>query len=345
MNKPLLYIATLLALFSCSRHPREARIQGTFAHLEQGEFYLYSSDGALPRVDTLHIVGGRFDYTLPLEGKATLHILYPNFSQLTLFAEGGDDIEVEGDAQNLNAVEVSGSDDNELYTSFRKETEGKSSAETRATAKKYALENPTLAVSRYLFSQYFLLNDSLPQEEVTEIYDSLCHASPQDAALLKMAGAVRAYASLNVGRKLPEFKLHTRPSVNDEKDKGRVISNRDFRGNYLLISFWASWKGGSQSALFRTRKTVRIFKDKGLTLNALSYSLDTSDNVLRDLERRDSIYYHSYCDFRCFESELARKWHIRELPYYILVGPDMKIVASGSDWQEDIDPKVKKICL
>lgn len=86
-------------------------------------------------------------------------------------------------------------------------------------------------------------------------------------------------------------------------------------------------------------------KAKGLTLEPLSYSLDADKRMLHNIEERDSVDYPSYCDCKCFASPLVQQWGIRDLPYFILVGPDMKIIAAGSDWQRDIEPKYRKICL
>ena len=146
--KNLAYIAISFALLCCTGHPKEARLEGEFANLEQGEFLIYSTDEALDRLDTLRIVDGIFSYTLPTVQPATLHILYPNQSELVVFAGPGDDIVIKGDAQNLSEVEVSGSEDNELYTEFRQETNGKSAEETKNIAHNYILEYPTHAVSR-----------------------------------------------------------------------------------------------------------------------------------------------------------------------------------------------------
>ena len=150
MKKPLFYIAILLTLLCCSEHPGLVRLRGKFAHLEQGEFLIYSTDGGLDRMDSLHIREGRFTYDFPLDGSSTMQILYPNYSRLTVFAKSGDDIKVEGDAQNLNEVKVSGTEENELYTRFRMESLKMSASETREVARQYILQFPTSAVSRGL---------------------------------------------------------------------------------------------------------------------------------------------------------------------------------------------------
>ena len=344
----LLYLiilhSSLFILNSCNPHPNQVKITGRFDHLEQAEFFIYSPTGGTKHLDTLHIQGGEFEYMAAIEGDEIFRLMYPNDSELTIFAQPGVDIEVTGDAQNLNAVEVEGTKDNEVYTEFRERITGLSEAEVCDLAQQFALKYPKLVLSRFLFSTYFLQNDSIPPAQVSEIFDSLCRACPDDVELSKLSRQVRSHGLLRSGQNLPEFKLKTRASaITEEKEK--EISSSEFRGSYLLISFWASWRSGSQSALYRTRRFRKEMKEKGLQVNTISYSLDTDDAALKRIEEKDSINYYSYCDFQCFNSQLAQKWCICDLPYFVLVGPDLKIIASGSDWQRDIDPQIQTLCL
>lgn len=338
--RPALYcIAFILTLLSCSNHPGQVRIRGRFAHLEQGEFFIYSSDIGLDRIDTLHIQEGRFEYMLPLDGEATLHILYPNYSQLALFAAPGEDIKVEGDAQNLSEVKVSGTRCNEIYTQFRREVRELSEKDARALARQYALEYAGEAVARFLFRQYFLLSDSSSHRETQEIYDSLCRARPEDVLLSQLAGAVRHHAMLQPGAMLPDFTLVTLPHP-DSKAEPDTIRRKDFRGSHTLFIFWASWKSGSQSAIYRARRLRREMEKE---LKIVSYSLDFDRQRLEEIVRRDSVDFPNHCDFRCWNSPLVRQWGIQNVPYFILADPDGRIIASGTDWKDDIDAKTQDL--
>ena len=334
--KNLAYIAISFALLCCTGHPKEARLEGEFANLEQGEFLIYSTDEALDRLDTLRIVDGIFSYTLPTVQPATLHILYPNQSELVVFAGPGDDIVIKGDAQNLSEVEVSGSEDNELYTEFRQETNGKSAEETKNIAHNYILEYPTHAVSRYLFTTYYLCDEEASVKETTALYDSLCRACPDDLALSKLSSRVRSLGLLRVGNPLPDFSLTLKPGHGGNGTEQRIIKKGDYNGKLLLIAFWANWKGGSAGAIYRARRLRRELKGKGKDIELISYSLDADETQLYRNEERDSIDFPSYCDFLSLSSPLVQKWGIRELPYIILVTPDGNIAASGSDWMTDI---------
>lgn len=334
--KNLVLIAISFALLCCTGHPGEVRLEGEFAHLEQGEFLIYSSDEGLDRLDTLRIQDGSFSYSLPTQETATLHILYPNRSELIVFGTPGADLRIEGDAQNLSEVKVSGSEDNECYTDFRLEANGKSANEARAIARSYILAHPTLAMSRHLFSTYFLCDTATSAREVTELYDSLSRACPDDLVLSKLAVHVRAKDKLLVGEPLPDFSLVLKPGHGGNGVEERTIQRADYEGKPLLIAFWATWKSGSQNAVYRARRLHREMKGRGKDINLISYSLDIDEKRLRRIEERDSIDYPSYCDFRCLASPLVQQWGIRELPYFVLVAPDGRIAAMGSNWVRDI---------
>ena len=344
MKNHLIFIFSLLFFISCNPHPNQVRITGDFANLEQAQFYIYSPTGAIDRLDTIKIEDGEFEYTAKIDGDHIFRLLYPNFSELTIFAKPGDEIEIEGDAQNLNGVDVDGSDDNEIYTEFREDITDLTPVRILDVAHMYILKYSKQAVSKYLFQTYFLQTDNLEKDIVTNIYDSLCRANPDDLELSKLSRRVKAYGLLQNGQPLPNFKIETRTSAFGGEE-GREITAKEFKGTFLLIAFWGSWKSGSQSALYRVRRFRREMKGKGLEVNAISYSLDTDERELKRTEKNDSIDYHSYCDFQSFNSPLVQQWGITDLPFFVLIGPDQKIIASGSDWQKDIEPQVNKVCL
>lgn len=333
----------LIFILACTGHPKEVHLEGEFEHLEQGEFLIYSTDEALDRLDTLRILDGSFSYILPTQQTATLHILYPNLSELVVFATPGADILIKGDAQNLSEVEVKGSEDNERYTEFRMETNGKSAKETKSIARNYILKHPTLTMSRHLLTTYFLCDTATTAREATELYDSLCRACPDDLALSKLAPHVRALGKLRVGNPLPDFSLTLRPNHGGNGTEERTIKRADYNGKLLLIAFWSSWRGGSMNAIYRARRLRRELKGKGKSIELISYSLDANETQLTRLEERDSIDFPSYCDFRSLSSPLVQEWGIRELPYFILVTPDGRIAAKGSEWMKEIDDVARKL--
>ena len=348
MKKLTLFIIPLLTLLGCGGSAGQFRLCGDFDHLEQGEFYIYSPDGGLDRLDTLRLREGKFDYTVPLQEKATYHILYPNFSELVIFGESGKVVKVKGDARSLNEVKVSGTDENETYTKYRRESQNLSGKKLDSLTRDYILQYPTMQMSRFLLNKYFIQPEGTDQQMMNELYDSLCRANPSDVFLSNLSNDVRRKNTIKTGSRIPEFSLTTRKvELKKYKKKktiirtieSRTVSDTSYKDKPLLLVFWATWRSGSQSGLYRASRLMRESENK---IQAISYSLDVEDTELKAVERRDSIDYPSICDFKCWNSPLVQQWGIRELPFFILMDKDRKILASGTNWSKDIEPHTKE---
>lgn len=299
-------------------------------------------------MDTLRLREGKFDYTVPLQEKATYHILYPNFSELVIFGESGKVVKVKGDARSLNEVKVSGTDENETYTKYRKESQNLSGKKLDSLTRDYILQYPTMQMSRFLLNKYFIQPEGTDQQMMHELYDSLCRANPSDVFLSNLSNDVRRKNTIKTGSRIPEFSLTTRKvELKKYKNKktiirtieSRTVSDTSYKDKPLLLVFWATWRSGSQSGLYRASRLMRESENK---IQAISYSLDVEDTELKAVERRDSIDYPSICDFKCWNSPLVQQWGIRELPFFILMDKDRKILASGTNWSKDIEPHTKE---
>lgn len=339
---PFLLASLCLVLWSaCSSQGDRVSIEGDFDHLDQGSFLIYSSDGLLENLDSIHIRDGHFTYELPITEAGTLHLLYPNYSQLTLFARPGDELYVKGDARKLSEVSVKGSKDNEQYTAFRHAIIGMNEQEARQVAAANIEMYPTSAMARHLFLQYFLQKGTAERSITVALYDSLLRANPADVQLSRMSSLVSGYRRLEVGETLPEFRLTLRANAFTEEKTDSTVSDTTFHGKYLLMFFWATWKSDARNSLYYARQHRQKSGMKNQAI--LSYSLDTDDYLLLQAEKKDSINYASFCDFKAFGSPLAQKWGITDVPFFIYADPDGKILASGKDWKKDIEPTVKKL--
>lgn len=333
MKRFILYTLVAFTLPSCGGTDGRFRLKGEFEHLRQGEFYIYSNNGGLSRMDTIKVEEGQFDYETELKGQATYHLLYPNLSEQVIFGSSGDVIRVKGDARNLKSVEVKGSQPNEQLTAFRLENMDKGAAETRKAAAVFIGQEPTSPVSVFLFQMYFLLADDAPQEEVRKHYRALCQAQPDNLQLLSWRADVEDRGrKLVKGGKLPAFHFTSR--------KGEEVSDSDFVGRPLLVNFWASWENRGANDMFRIKRLLRDNKGK---IQGMSVSLDLEEKGIKGIERRDSVWWPSCCDFQGWNGSLVKLFAIRSVPYYILTGADGKIVAVGESYDKDIMPELDKL--
>ena len=139
--------------------------------------------------------------------------------------------------------------------------------------------------------------------------------------------ATRQPLALSIGEMLPEFSVVTR--------KGDTINNDSLRGKFSLLVFWANWRGGTGTMNTRIR---RLRRQAQRPLVCLSYNLDVNSSALDYIERTDSITWHSYNNKNLFMAELPSRLGVRDIPYYVLTDTTNRIIASGSDWKNDMEP-------
>lgn len=187
---------------------------------------------------------------------------------------------------------------------------------------------------------YTTLRQQLEQATPLEV-DSLKKAfyashpeSPVTQHLQLQDLATQNHSSLKNGEYLPDFKLVTR--------QGDTITAESLRGRHTLFAFWANWRGGTNAMNIRIRKLLRQTKD---SLACISYNMDVNSMIVEHIEKSDSITWHSYADYKVFQSELASRLGIREVPYYILTDTACKIIATGGDWDKDIKQSIENNIL
>ena len=333
MKRFTLYFLFVFTLLSCGGPDNQFRLKGEFTHLQQGEFFLYSPDGGIDRIDTIKIVGGEFEYTTPLSTPATFYLLYPNYSEHVIFAQGGDVIRVSGDARSLSTTRITGSEDNDIFTKFRLEHLGKPQTEWLEEAKNFIRQNPTSRISTYLFMKHFLQGEGAEnQADRSELYNLLCQSQADNKLLIIWRQEIENRNKIAVGKKFPQFELVMRDSS--------VVNVSDYKGKYLLLTFWAGWNSNSTSLLFHTR---RLRRQTNKELAAISYSLDVSPRLLASAERSDTVDWPNYCDFRGWNNTHLSTLGIRDIPYSVLVDTAQVVVAEGENFEKDILPHIKQI--
>ena len=122
MKKACLFACLVsLLLISCGDSQKNFKIEGSFKGFNQGELYVYSMDGS-QKLDTIGVSRGEFVYQASISDPTTLVIVFPNYSELPVFAEPGVTIKMKGNASHLKETEVKGTDTNKAMTDFRLKT-------------------------------------------------------------------------------------------------------------------------------------------------------------------------------------------------------------------------------
>ena len=299
---------SIFTFLSCTSSPT-FRLTGDIENLRQANFYVYSTDGSLQDLDTIHVLEGAFEWEVPLEEEATFYLIYPNLTEQVIFARPGDHVRFKGDANQLRAVSIKGNEDNETLTRFRLDNLQTKPDSLQRAMRAFIEQNPESRVSTYLQRQLTLSRSTSSR--------------------------------LRKGQTLPDIIL---PPDTIGGDTLRLLST-DSTARPVLLFFWATWKGDSRNAAKDIREALRNSKKlaKAKRLQPVSISLDFDPRQYSFSIKSDSIDYDRRRYPEIWDAPICELLAIQTIPYYILADSARQVVALGSDWKKDIKPELDKL--
>ena len=120
--------------------------------------------------------------------------------------------------------------------------------------------------------------------------------------------------------------------------KGDSIKLSSFKGNVLILDFWASW---CLPCRFANRDLVKLYskyKNKGLQI--LSVSLDNEMKDWKKAVSKDRITWIQGIDTD--DGLAAIKWQVDALPASFLVNKDGDVVAINPE-KDELEKKIKEL--
>ncbi|MCR4603601.1 MAG: AhpC/TSA family protein [Prevotella sp.] len=325
----VLCLFTMLILTACGRTSGRFRLEGQFKNLNQGEFYLYDFEQGTK--DTIAVNDGRFVYDRPLKDTITLLLLFPNYSELPIFAQPGAKVTIEGDVSHLRDTEVSGTPDNDEMTAFRLKTSEMMPPDVQKEARQYIEQHPASPISNYLLRHHILLSATPDYPLAGQLVDQLHEAQPQNAQLARLSILLAALRHNTAEGKLADFKA--------VDTKGDTITNKQLKGEVNAIVAWAMWSYDSQNIL---RELRSLTKEYARRLSVVSISLDASPGESKNFLERDSIQWPNICDSMLWQSPLLTQLGIATLPANILVDNNGNIISRNLTTVE-LKEKIKEL--
>ncbi len=319
-----LYFLLLLTLIlvSCGTDGSHFKIDGHLLNLNQGEFYVYSTDGLITGVDTIHVRAGRFSYETACENAGTLVIVFPNFSEQPIFAQAGKSVDIKGDASHLKEMKVSGTKDNKLMTAFREQSANASPNEIKHYVELFVGDHPESLVSNYLVQKYFVRCQQPDYDKAVTLYRTLTKAQPKNGRLAQQLKSLENASQTEIGKKLPKF---TATST-----EGKTITQKDLMKGKAIIYVWASWEYESCSM---QRIIQEEMSRQDSHLSALGICLDMSLKDCRRTMERDHVTIPNICDQLMFDGKLINQLGLSFIPDNIIL-ENGKVIARNVTMSE-----------
>jgi len=138
--------------------------------------------------------------------------------------------------------------------------------------------------------------------------------------------------------KAPEFSL--------PNQYGEIINLTDFKGEHVLIDFWASWCSPCRSENKNIVELYKKYSSRGLRF--LSISLDDEENDKNGKEnwinaiQDDKLVWTNVSELKGWRSEIVKLYKINAIPYTILIDEDGNIIAKNL-LGEELENEIKKL--
>lgn len=343
MKKISLVYTLLVILAACGGKPTQSTsLSGEIKGLGNDTLYLYGADPLYDRMDTLLVKNGKFSADLSVDTLVTTYLLFSDGNTYPIFVGKGDNILVKGNAGDLTSMEATGNTTNDEFTAFQKDLKGLGKPSEKALQEKaetFIMTHPSSLVSIYLLEHYFVKTSQPDLQRIERLINKMTGELKDRPSIVLLSSRILEEEKYVVGKTIPYFRM---PDT-----EGKETARTDFKDQYMLIHFWASWDSLSmkQNEMYK-RIYQKVQKNKNFTL--LGISLDTDRKAWLNTIEQDTLKWKQLCDFDGWNSTFITQLSLHNLPANILVSPSARIEGKDLDEDailkkvEDIDQEAKE---
>jgi peroxiredoxin len=131
------------------------------------------------------------------------------------------------------------------------------------------------------------------------------------------------------------------PDFTEIGKNGDTITLSKYRGNLVLLDFWASWNQPSRKHNLSTVKLYEKYRAQSLRKKrkfvVIQVSLDTRPDLWKTAITKDNLHWTTHiCDFKGWDSRFVSLYNFRRVPTNMLIDTAGNIVARDI-WEDRLD--------
>ena len=337
-----------LGLFACTSKPKTEtfKINVNLANADGKTVYLQKDGQTL---DSATIANWDAVFETPVcKDNEMYSVMLKGWRRAFPFFTDNNDVTIEGDAQNPNAIVVKGSASQDRLMAF---TESYNTMETKLEADStmaqadkdeilkmhcfdYVWENPTDPVAHYVMYRY---KWAFGPCELRTMIDNIHHAdSTLTTKNLAMAEEyVEKQERVQAGQPIIDF-------TQNDPDGNPVTLSELAQGKLLLVDFWASWCPDCRKANPGVVAAYQKYHDQGFDILGVSFDTD-KEKWLAAIEK-DNLTWTHVSDLQGWNNAAGALYAIAFIPQNALI-KDGVIVArnlEGEALMEEVGRQLGK---
>ncbi|MDN3593302.1 redoxin domain-containing protein [Zunongwangia endophytica] len=370
--------------------PGEYEISGKVRGMETGKLFLISKKPSGIQVDTLYVKSGNFNFRNSLENdvleayiadqpnyrssnnKASIYI-EPTRMQLQLNTSDFESVELTG-SQTQEDAEALQQKQKELRLKYKNELGAYSAngerlkkaknpekkeelkwkddelrgelqpyfEEEKELVKQFISTHPKSYIS---FENILYMIEEFTQEEARKVYNEF----PESFKERKLGSVIKK----QIDDKSKGIVGATAENFSKVDIDGKPLKLEDFKGQYVLLDFWASWCIPCRKGNPHLLKIYDNYNDKGFEIIGVSDDDRNPDAWLKAVKKdRIGVWRHilrgmevdtTSGGFKIVNQGITEGYNISSLPTKILVDPDGKIVGRYDGSKADEEALDKKL--
>ncbi|QXD23205.1 redoxin domain-containing protein [Opitutia bacterium ISCC 51] len=170
-----------------------------------------------------------------------------------------------------------------------------------------------------LYATSLRWDDSHRIEEIERQVASFAEKHPDLAITKSMQERLRKFKLTAIGAKAAPLAGQDL----DETDR----SLDDFKGQVVLVDFWASWCGPCRVENRHFPKVLEKYSKNGF--NILGVNMDSNRTIWSRTSQQDGVIWPQISDLQALNSPMAKAYNVSALPMSFLLDGDGRIIAKN----------------